>query len=84
MMYRLARSKAYLFKGVEIRWSCDRALLKSGDETPDAAVLHYPGGLADFLSSAVGKRATIGNQTFSGDVERHRRRAGGVGDRLAG
>jgi topoisomerase-4 subunit B len=69
MMYRLARSKAYLFKGVEIRWSCDRALLKSGDETPDAAVLHYPGGLADFLFSAVGKRATIGNQTFSGDVK---------------
>ncbi|MDA1309466.1 MAG: DNA topoisomerase IV subunit B, partial [Proteobacteria bacterium] len=69
MMYRLARSKAYLFKGVEIRWSCDPTLLKSGDETPDAAVLHYPGGLADFLSSAVGERATIGNQAFSGDVE---------------
>ena len=69
MMYRLARSKAYLFKGVEIRWSCDPKLLKSGDETPDAAVLHYPGGLADFLSSAIGERATIGNQAFSGAVE---------------
>jgi topoisomerase-4 subunit B len=69
MMYRLARSKAYLFKGVEIRWSCDPKLLKSGDETPDAAVLHYPGGLADFLSSAIGERSTIGNQAFSGAVE---------------
>ena len=69
MMYRLARSKAYLFKGVEIRWSCDPALLKSGDETPASAVLHYPGGLADFLSSAIGTRATIGSQAFSGDVQ---------------
>jgi topoisomerase-4 subunit B len=69
MMYRLARSKAYLFKGVEIRWSCDPKLLKSGDKTPEAAVLHYPGGLADFLSSAIGERATIGNQAFSGAVE---------------
>jgi topoisomerase IV subunit B len=69
MMYRLARSKAYLFKGVEIRWSCEPDLIKSGDETPASAVLHYPGGLADFLSSAIGTRATIGSQAFSGDVD---------------
>ena len=69
MMYRMARSKAYLFKGVEIRWSCEPGLIKSGDETPASAVLHYPGGLADFLSSALGERATIGSQAFSGDVE---------------
>ncbi|MDA9975864.1 DNA topoisomerase IV subunit B [Alphaproteobacteria bacterium] len=68
-MYRLARSKAYLFKGVEIRWACDPELLKSGDETPASAVLHYPGGLSDFLSSAIGERATIGSQAFSGDVQ---------------
>ncbi|MBL6599781.1 MAG: DNA topoisomerase IV subunit B [Alphaproteobacteria bacterium] len=69
-MYRLARSKAYLFKGVEIRWSCDPELLKAGDETPAGAVLHYPGGLADFLSSALGERATIGGgQAFAGDVD---------------
>ncbi|MDG2284901.1 MAG: DNA topoisomerase IV subunit B, partial [Alphaproteobacteria bacterium] len=69
MMYRMARSKAYLFKGVEIRWSCEPGLITSGDETPASAVLHYPGGLADFLSSALGERATIGSQAFSGDVE---------------
>jgi topoisomerase IV subunit B len=68
-MYRLARSKAYLFKGVEIRWSCAPELLKSGDQTPASEVLHYPGGLADFLSSAIGERATIGSQAFSGDVQ---------------
>ena len=69
LLYRMARSKAYLFKGVEIRWSCDPMLIKSGEETPASAVLHYPGGLADFLSSALGDRVTIGGQAFSGDVE---------------
>jgi topoisomerase-4 subunit B len=51
-LYRLCRSKAYLFRGVEIRWSCDPALLKDGkDETPAEAVLHFPGGLRDSLEA---------------------------------
>jgi len=69
LMYRLARSKAYLFKGVEIRWTCEADLIKSGDETPPTAVLHYPGGLSDYLSSSLGERALIGGATFAGDVE---------------
>ena len=54
-LYRLCRSKAYLFRGVEIRWSCDPALLKAGkDETPAEAVLHFPGGLRDSLEADIG------------------------------
>ncbi len=67
-IYRLARSKAYLFKGVEIRWSCTPELISGKDETPVTAILHYPGGLADFLSSTVGDRTLIGGQIFAGDV----------------
>jgi len=53
-LYRLCRSKAYLFRGVEIRWSCDPSLLKSGkDETPAEAVLHFPGGLRDSLEADI-------------------------------
>ena len=26
-LFKMSRSKAYLFGGVEIRWSCDKALL---------------------------------------------------------
>ncbi len=48
-LLRMARSKAYLFQGVEIRWKCDPALLKEGDETPPEATFHFPNGLADFL-----------------------------------
>ena len=45
-LYRLCRSKAYLFRGVEIRWQCDASLLAGGDDTPPEAVFHFPGGLA--------------------------------------
>ncbi|MBO6559119.1 MAG: DNA topoisomerase IV subunit B [Nisaea sp.] len=67
-LYRMARSKAYLFKGVEIRWSCDTALIGEGDDTPAAATLHYPGGLSDFLTSTLGDRALIG-EAFAGDKD---------------
>jgi len=68
-LYRMARSKAYLFKGVEIRWKVDPELLRDGDDTPAEAVLHYPGGLADFLASAIEGRRTVAPRPFTGDVE---------------
>ena len=43
-LYRLCRSKAYLFRGVQIRWACDPALI-NGTDVPAEAVLHFPGGL---------------------------------------
>ena len=48
-LYKLCRAKAFLFRGVTIRWSCDPTLIHSGDETPSQAVLHFPGGLAESL-----------------------------------
>ena len=56
-LHRLCRSKAYLFRGVELRWSCDPSLIK--DETPAQAVLHFPGGLTDFLASAIEGRGAV-------------------------
>src|SRR4051812_41363744 len=52
-LHRMAKSKAYLFRGVEIRWSCDPELIS--DETPAEDVLKFPGGLLDFLKSEIGK-----------------------------
>ena len=68
-LYRMARSKAYLFRGVEIRWACDPKLLKAGDETPETATLHFPGGLSDYLTTALDKRRTITPLPFSGDAK---------------
>jgi topoisomerase-4 subunit B len=53
-LYRLCRSKAYLFRGVEIRWACAASLLKGGkDDVPAEAVLHFPGGLRDSLDADI-------------------------------
>jgi topoisomerase-4 subunit B len=63
-LYRLARSKAYLFAGVEIRWRCDPSLASA--DVPETAVFHFPGGLADNLAEQLGDRPTVTNQPFTG------------------
>jgi topoisomerase-4 subunit B len=73
-LYKLARSKAYLFAGVEIRWKCAPELI-DGD-TPAEAVFQFPGGLGDHLREQIGARecATTdffaGRQDFPGDQGR--------------
>jgi topoisomerase IV subunit B len=72
-LHRMAKSKAYLFRGVEIRWTCDPSLIK--DETPAEDVLHFPGGLSDFLATEIGKAQTVTTRMFrwpitSGEAER--------------
>jgi len=67
-LYSMARSKAYLYRGVEIRWSCDAALIKSGT-TPAEDTLKFPGGLLDFLKSEIGERETVSQRDFSGRTE---------------
>ena len=63
-LYRLARSKAYLFAGVEIRWRCDPDLIS--DETPAEAVFQFPGGLADHLREQIGEKETATSDFFAG------------------
>ena len=69
LLYRMARSKAYLFRGVEIRWSCDPTLLKKDDPVPAGDVLHFPGGLADFLATALEDRPTLTPLPFTGTAQ---------------
>ena len=66
-LYRLARSKAYLFAGVEIRWKCDPSLIS--DETPAEAVFQFPGGLSDHLKEQIGARECATAEFFSGRQE---------------
>ncbi|MBN9545877.1 MAG: DNA topoisomerase IV subunit B [Alphaproteobacteria bacterium] len=66
-LHRMAKSKAYLFRGVEIRWTCDPSLIK--DETPAEDTLKFPGGLLDFLKGEIGKSNTINNRDFAGRTE---------------
>jgi topoisomerase IV subunit B len=69
-LYRLCRSKAYLFRGVQIRWACDPSLLKGGkDDTPAEAVLHFPGGLRDSLEADIGETPRVLSQPWAGEAD---------------
>lgn len=70
-LFRMARSKAYLFRGVKIRWSCDKSLLKDKEEkdVPEKAELHFPGGLQDYVEERLGKRRMVTPKPFSGRVD---------------
>jgi len=69
-LYRMARSKAYLFGGVEIRWNCAPELLKEKDETPAKAVFHFPGGLKDYLAASLGSEHQVTREIFAGKSEK--------------
>ncbi|MGH6815377.1 MAG: DNA topoisomerase IV subunit B, partial [Hyphomicrobiaceae bacterium] len=67
-LFRMARSKAYLFGGVEIRWTCDPALIK--DETPAEAVFRFPGGLKEYLSSSIEGKTLVTKELFCGRIDK--------------
>ena len=66
-LFKLARSKAYLFAGVEIRWKCAASL--ASDDVPAEAVFKFPGGLADHLAEQIGARECVTSQPFAGSQE---------------
>ncbi|MGE5266686.1 MAG: DNA topoisomerase IV subunit B [Deltaproteobacteria bacterium] len=67
-LFKMARSKAYLFGGVEIRWNCDPSLIK--DDTPAEAVFHFPGGLKDYLASEIAGQTLVTKDMFAGTIEK--------------
>lgn len=66
-LYRMARSKAFLFKGIHILWKCAPELLSDGDVTPAETELHFPNGLRDFLNYQIGSRTTVNRMPFAGE-----------------
>jgi topoisomerase-4 subunit B len=67
-LFRMARSKAYLFGGVEIRWNCDKALIT--DDTPEKATFHFPGGLKEYLEATINGQTRVTKDLFAGRLER--------------
>ena len=63
-LMKLARSKAYLYAGVEIRWKCDPSLIT--DDTPAEATFQFPGGLSDHLREQIGARECATSNFFAG------------------
>ncbi|AWN42412.1 DNA topoisomerase IV subunit B [Methylobacterium durans] len=67
-LFKMARSKAYLFGGVEIRWRCAPALLDGLDGVPPEAVHRFPGGLRDYLARDIEGKELVTDAIFSGKV----------------
>jgi topoisomerase-4 subunit B len=67
-LLRMARSKAYLFGGVEIRWHCAPSLIT--DETPAEAVFHFPGGLKEYLTSSIEGQTRVTKDLFAGRINK--------------
>ncbi|HEX6957381.1 MAG TPA: DNA topoisomerase IV subunit B [Ferrovibrio sp.] len=65
-IFRMARSKAYLYPGVKIFWKCAAELILTGDDTPTEAVLHFPGGLQDYLAAQLEGQQTVTPTPFAG------------------
>src|SRR5687767_8257604 len=69
-LFKMARSKAYLFGGVEIRWRCAPALLQGVENVPTEASFRFPGGLKDYLAKEIEGKDLVSDQVFSGKVEK--------------
>jgi len=67
--YKLARSKAYLYRGVEIHWSCDESVLKSHPGVPQEETIKFPNGILDYLYSLVEGKTSLTPKPFYGSVE---------------
>ena len=64
-LFKIIRSKAYLFSGVEIRWKS----AINDNATPLEASFHFPGGLSDYLGETLGNISTYSELPFAGSVD---------------
>jgi topoisomerase-4 subunit B len=67
-VFKMARSKAYLFGGVEIRWSCDKELLHGVEDVPERATFHFADGLKDYLSETLASATLVHPDIFTGSA----------------
>ncbi|PZO54905.1 MAG: DNA topoisomerase IV subunit B [Alphaproteobacteria bacterium] len=67
-LFQMARSKAYLQRGTQIRWKVAPSLIT--DDTPAEAILHFPNGLGDFLTELTKSKRSVVNEPFTGRTEK--------------
>src|SRR5690349_4553748 len=67
-VFKMTRSKAYLFGGVEIRWSCAKELLRGVEDVPQEATFHFADGLKEYLSAAINGAALVHPDIFAGSA----------------
>ncbi len=67
-VFKMARSKAYLYGGVEIRWHCAKDLLRGVDGVPERESFHFPAGLKDYLSESISGATLVHPDIFTGKI----------------
>ncbi len=67
-LFKMARSKAYLFGGVEIRWKCAPSLIEGIENVPAEATFKFPNGLKDYLLHDIEGKELVTDQIFSGKI----------------
>ena len=67
-LFTMARSKAYLFRGVKIKWSCDKELLEKESPIPTEEIFHFPNGIEDFLTTALEGQQLLTPRPFAGQT----------------
>ncbi|HEY7460231.1 MAG TPA: DNA topoisomerase IV subunit B [Xanthobacteraceae bacterium] len=70
-VFRMTKAKAYLFGGVEIRWSCDKSLLKGLEDVPEKETFHFENGLRDYLTQEIEGRTLVHPDLFTGAAEKN-------------
>jgi topoisomerase-4 subunit B len=65
VLFQFAQSKAYLYSGVQIRWSCE----VDDAKTPSKALFHFPGGLAEYLDNSLAEDVAHSPSSFSGNAD---------------
>ena len=67
-IFKMARSKAYLFGGVKIHWKCAKELLAGVDDVPEQETFHFERGLTDYLTAALHGTTLVHPDIFAGKV----------------
>ena len=68
-IYRMARAKSFLSRGVRVDWICNPELLTDDMNIPDQTEFYYPNGVADFLDEKTRDKPRILPKIFSGAVD---------------
>ncbi len=76
-LHAMARSKAYLYRGVQIRWSCAPELAAGLDDVPESETFHFPDGILDYLRGAMTGRHLVAADLFAGTSELNGKPAAG-------
>jgi topoisomerase-4 subunit B len=68
-IYRLARAKAYLSRGVRVEWKCAAELLTDDMNLPASATFYYPNGVADRMAETTRDKPQILPKIFAGNTD---------------